>query len=178
MMRRYSSLLLVLSIVVVVAGCSGGSQYSDIDEFVRAKRAAPSGAIPPIPALKAYRAFSYTASGMRSPFTKPVDVKEIARLEASGSIKPDMQREREYLEAFSIDSLKMVGTVKLGGVLWALLKTSDGGVHRVRESNYIGRNHGKIVEVGEGYLSVVEIVSTGGDGWVERPRSLELNAGK
>lgn len=163
---------------LVLAACSGSGRYADLDAFIAEKRSSPSGTIAPIPALKAYRAFTYTASGLRSPFTKPVDVKEIARLEASSSVKPDMSREREYLESFSIDSLKMVGTVKLNNVLWALIKAPDGAVHRVRERNYIGRNHGKIIDVGGNYVSVVEIVSTGGEGWVERPRSLELSSGK
>lgn len=160
-----------------LSACGGGNPYADLDAFVAEKRASPSGAIAPVPALQAYRAFSYTASGMRSPFSKPVDVKEIARLEASSSVKPDVNREREYLESFSIDSLRMVGTVKLNNVLWALVKAPDGAVHRVRERNYIGRNHGKIMDVGDNHVSVVEIVSTGGDGWVERPRSLELGSG-
>lgn len=161
-----------------VVACSGGSQYQDIDAFLKEKREAPTGQIPPVPALKAYRAFTYSASGMRSPFSKPVDVKEIARLEASASVKPDLSREREFLEQFSFDSLRMVGTLQLDGVLWGLIKDPDGGVHRVRQSNYLGRNHGKIREIGENYLSVVEIVSTGGDGWVERPRTLELSTGR
>ncbi|WP_372861898.1 pilus assembly protein PilP [Spongiibacter sp.] len=166
------------AVLLALTACSDGGRYADIDAFVAEKRAAPSGAIAPIPAMQAYRAFTYTASGLRSPFSKPVDVKEIARLEASSSVKPDTDREREFLESYSIDSLRMVGTVELNKVLWALLKTPDGGVHRVRQNNYVGRNHGKIVQVGGNYISVVEIVSTGGDGWVERPRSLELSDGK
>ena len=172
-MKRIALALLCIGVVA----CSDSGRYADLDAFVADKRSSPSGTIAPIPALKAYRAFTYTASGLRSPFTKPVDVKEIARLEASSSVKPDLNREREYLESFSIDSLKMVGTVRLNKVLWALIKAPDGAVHRVRERNNIGRNHGKIIDVGDNYVSVVEIVSTGGEGWVERPRSLELSGG-
>lgn len=168
----------LLAVCVSIAACGGGSQYQDIDAFLKEKREAPTGQIPPVPALKAYRAFTYSASGMRSPFSKPVDVKEIARLEASASVKPDMDREREFLEQYSFDALRMVGTLELDGVLWALIKDPDGGVHRVRRANYLGRNHGRILEIGENYLSVVEIVSTGGDGWVERPRTLELSTGR
>lgn len=170
-------LSLVFSCGALVA-CSPSGKYSDIDAFLAEKRAAPTGKIDPIPAMKAYRAFSYSASGMRSPFSKPVDVKEIARLEASSNVKPDFDRELEFLEQFSFDSLKMVGSLKLAGVLWALIKDPDGGVHRVRTGNYLGRNHGRIIELKDNHLSVVEIVTTGGDGWVERPRSLELQAGK
>ncbi|MBM7423563.1 pilus assembly protein PilP [Spongiibacter marinus] len=174
---RYLRLAIPLLSTMLLA-CSNSGQYADIDAFVAEKRAAPSGVIEPIPALQAYRAFTYTASGLRGPFTQPVDVKEIARLEASSNVKPNLEREREYLESFSIDALKMVGTVRLNKVLWALMKTPDGGVHRVKENNYLGRNHGKIMKVGDNFISVVEIVSTGGEGWVERPRSLELSSGK
>lgn len=175
-MRYLRSVLPVLSLSL--AACGGDAQYADIDAFVAEKRAAPTGVIEPIPALKAYRAFTYTASGLRGPFTQPVDVKEIARLEATSNVKPDLEREKEYLEGFSLDSLRMVGTVKLNNILWALMKTPDGGVHRVRANNFLGRNHGKIIEVGDNFVSVVEIVSTGGEGWVERPRSLELSSGR
>jgi type IV pilus assembly protein PilP len=165
--------LIIVSAALLVA-CSDSGKYSDLDAFFVEARRNPSGQIPPIPAMKAYRAFSYSASGLRSPFSKPVDVKEIARLEAAASVKPDLTREKEYLEGFSFDSLRMVGTLQLDGVLWALVKDPDSGVHRVKINNYLGRNYGKVVEIGDNYLSVVEIVSTGGDGWVERPRSLEL----
>lgn len=170
--------ILLLSLVSLLVACSPSGKYADLDAFMAEKRAAPSGKIDPIPAMKAYRAFTYSASGLRSPFSKPIDVKEIARLEANANVKPDLAREKEFLEQFSFDSLHMVGTLKLAGTLWALIKDPDGGVHRVRVGNYLGRNHGRITELSENYLSVVEIVSTGGDGWVERPRSLELKAGK
>ncbi|MBW2940339.1 pilus assembly protein PilP [Zhongshania aquimaris] len=170
--------LVLVAGVSMLAACSGGNQYADLDAFVAEKRASPSGQIAPIPALKAYRAFSYSASGMRAPFNRPVDVKEIARLETASNIKPDLKREKEFLEQFSLDSITVVGTVRLEGVLWALIKDPDGGVHRVRRNNYLGRNFGKIIDVAENYLTVVEIVSTGGDGWVERPRSLELKVRK
>ncbi|MBQ0795601.1 pilus assembly protein PilP [Zhongshania sp.] len=170
--------LVLVAGVSMLAACSGNNQYADLDAFVAEKRASPSGQIAPIPALKAYRAFSYSASGMRAPFNRPVDVKEIARLETASNIKPDLKREKEFLEQFSLDSITVVGTVRLEGVLWALIKDPDGGVHRVRRNNYLGRNFGKIIDVAENYLTVVEIVSTGGDGWVERPRSLELKVRK
>jgi type IV pilus assembly protein PilP len=115
---------------------------------------------------------------LRAPFNRPVDVKEIARLESGGNVRPDLKREKEFLEQFSLDSITVVGTVRLDGLLWALVKDPDGGVHRVRKNNYLGRNFGNIIGVAENYLTVVEIVSTGGDGWVERPRSLELRVRK
>jgi type IV pilus assembly protein PilP len=70
----------------------------------------------------------------------------------------------------------MVGTLERGGEDWALIKDPEGGIHRVQVGNFLGRNHGKIVELTETYLAVVEIVTDGtSDGWVERPRTIELS---
>jgi type IV pilus assembly protein PilP len=70
----------------------------------------------------------------------------------------------------------MVGTLERGAFNWALVKDPEGGIHRVKVGNYLGRNHGKIVELTDTYLAVVEIVTDGTrDGWVERPRTIELS---
>jgi len=46
----------------------------------------------------------------------------------------------------------------------------------VTMGNYLGRHHGKIVEMTDSYIGVVEIVSDGTeDGWVERPRTIKLS---
>ncbi|WP_373083753.1 pilus assembly protein PilP, partial [Zhongshania sp.] len=69
-MKKHVSVIASLSCVLMLTACGGGNQFADLDAFVAAKRAAPSGQIPPIPALKAYRAFSYSASGLRGPFNR------------------------------------------------------------------------------------------------------------
>lgn len=152
----------------------GSSNHRDLDDFMAQSKSRPAGIIKPIPAFKAYKAFNYSATGLRSPFDKPIDIKEITRLQISSSVKPDDNRVKEYLEQFGIDSLTMVGTLTQDGTLWALIQDSEGGVHRVKKGNYIGRNHGNIVDAQETFLSVIEIVPNGVDGWVERPRTLTL----
>jgi len=72
--------------------------------------------------------------------------------------------------------LRMVGTLERGDVNWTLIKDPDGGVHRVKAGNFLGRSHGKIVETTETFVAVVEIVSDGtAEGWVERPRTIKLS---
>ena len=72
--------------------------------------------------------------------------------------------------------LSMVGTLERDGVSWTLIGDPQGGVHRVKVGNFLGRHHGKIVEMTETYVAVVEIVSDGTkDGWVERPRTIKLS---
>lgn len=168
-------LISVLTAIAVggLTGCGGGS-YRDLDEFMAQTKAKPAGHIAPIPAFKAYKAFNYSATSMRSPFDKPIEVTEITRLQMASDVKPDPNRPKEFLEQFSLDSLTMVGSLEQSGTLWALMQDDDGGVHRVKTGNYMGHNHGRIVEAAETYISVIEIVPNGIDGWIERPRTIKL----
>lgn len=172
-LHNFVKIIFVSSLTVLVAAC-GSKSYSDLDAFMAEKKARPAGAIKPIPPFKAYKAFSYAAAGKRSPFERPIEIQEITRIQTKSSVEPDKNRVKEYLEQFSLDSLKMVGTLEQGGDLWALMQDKDGGVHRVKRGNYLGKNHGRIVETADSYLSVIEIVPNGTDGWVERPRTVKL----
>ena len=168
-----TSVLLALSLVL--AACSGRG-FADLDAFMAEKLARPGGIIAPIPTFKAYEAFGYSATMLRSPFERPIEVRDIAQLQAVSAIKPDENRAKEFLEQFTFDSLRMVGTLERGDTNWTLIRDPQGGVHRVKAGNYLGRSHGKIVETSETYVAVVEIVSDGSaDGWVERPRSIKLS---
>lgn len=164
---------LLFTAALVLTAC-GGSDYEDLDTFMAEKKATPGGHVQPIPAFKAYKAFTYSASALRSPFEQPVEVTEITRLRMATNVKPDPNRAKEYLEQFGVDSLSMVGTLEQGGTLWALIQDKDGGVHRITKNNYIGRNHGRIVEATETYIALIEIVPNGVDGWTERPRTIKL----
>jgi type IV pilus assembly protein PilP len=166
---------LLISGVFLLAGC-GSRDFSDLDAFMQEKRARPGGIIAPIPTFKAYEAFAYGATRLRSPFDRPIEVREITQLQSVSSVRPDEDRAKEFLEQFTFDSLAMVGTLERGGEDWALVRDPEGGIHRVQIGNYVGRNHGKIVELNDNYVAVVEIVSDGtSDGWVERPRTIELS---
>lgn len=174
-MRRLTRNLSLLLLPVLLAGC-GGSDFSDLDAFMAEKRSRPGGIIAPIPTFKAYEAFAYSATTLRSPFERPIEVREIAQLQAVSAIKPDENRAKEFLEQFTFDSLRMVGTLDRNDASWVLIRDPEGGVHRVTIGNYLGRHHGKIVETAETYVAVTEIVSDGSeDGWVERPRTIKLS---
>lgn len=173
MAGRTLKLVSTVALAALLAAC-GSSDYSDLDQFMDEVRAKPAGTIKPIPPIQTYKAFNYAASAMRSPFDRPVDVKEIAEIQVSSNVKPDPDRPREYLEEFSLDSLSMVGSIQMGGTRWALIKDGDGSVHRVKRGMHLGRNHGRIVESEEGYVALIEIVANGSNGWIERPRTIKL----
>jgi type IV pilus assembly protein PilP len=167
-------------VTIVVGGllltACADKDFSDLDDYMAEKRARPGGIIEPIPTFKSYEAFAYSATTMRSPFDRPIEVREIAKLQAVSAIRPDENRPKEFLEQFTFDSLRMVGTIVRGGTNWTLVRDPTGGVHRVKVGNFLGRHHGKVVDMTDTYVAVVEIVSDGTeDGWVERPRSIKIS---
>jgi type IV pilus assembly protein PilP len=175
MKMSLSRVSVLVALTASLTGC-GGNDFSDLDAFMADKRARPGGIIAPIPTFKAYEAFAYSATAMRSPFDRPIEVREIAQLQAISAIKPDENRAKEFLEQFTFDSLNMVGGLARGGTDWVLIRDPDGGIHRVTLGHYLGRSHGKIVEMTDTYVAVIEIVTDGTeDGWVERPRTIKLN---
>ena len=88
------------------------------------------------------------------------------------NVRPDSKRNREFLEQYSLDTLKMVGTLKLGGQMFGLVQTKDGLVHRVLPGNFIGQSEGKITDITPSKINVREIVPDGLGGYIERPAAL------
>lgn len=172
-MKRY---LLLPLCVALMTGCSGGSDTSDLRQFVEETQNRPRGRIEPIPVFKPYEFFSYSAAGLRSPFELPVLDQAEMVVSTTEDVRPDTDRPREHLEQFPLGSLSMVGTLKgKDGVLWVLIKDGNGSVVRVREGYYMGQNHGRIVSANDQRINLIEIVPNGLGGWIERPRTLALD---
>ncbi|MEM8498205.1 MAG: pilus assembly protein PilP [Pseudomonadota bacterium] len=174
---RLSRFLGSVILLAVLQGCGSGGQYADLDNFMAQSKqeAATRGSIDPIPAFRPYQAFTYSATAMRAPFDIPVDVKELLSMNGpSSDVRPDENRTKEYLERFNLEGLQMVGSLEQRGQLWVLMDDQNGLVHRVTVGNFMGRNHGRIVEVSESQVSVIEIVSSGESSWIERPRTIKL----
>jgi type IV pilus assembly protein PilP len=151
---------------VATAGCSGGQ--SDLKQWIAETKKRPGGRIQPIPEVKPYETFVYSANNMRSPF------QPLSPNFANGGVRPSVRRNREFLEGFSLDTLKMVGTFKVGKNFYGLVQSKDGLVHKVQPGNYIGQNDGKVTEITGSRISVVEIIPDGLGGYIERPASLAL----
>jgi len=159
----HASLLIVL-LSAALAGCGGDS---DLDHFIAATQKEPGGRVEPLPEIKPYEAFTYTDQEMRSPF--------VPGGAGSAGLRPDSHRNREYLEQFSLDTLKMVGTLNLGGKNYGLVQTHDGRVHRVVVGEHLGTNDGKVTTITPSRIALVEIIPDGLGGYIERPAALALN---
>jgi type IV pilus assembly protein PilP len=164
----------ICGFVLALVGCNFQSNDADLRSYIAEVKARQAGPIEPVPSFRPYEAFNYSAMLLRSPFDRPVvELQQLLR-SAGKKIQPDLNREREHLENYSVSALAMVGTIEKSGVLWALVSDDKGGVHRVKNGNYLGRNHGQVVAVNKAQIEFIEIVSDGLNGWVERPRSLRI----
>ena len=169
-MRQISGIgvLGVVLAALVAAGCSGGQ--SDLQKWIDATKKKPGGRIQPLPEVKPYETYVYAAGNLRSPFQPqgPNAANGLAAARASS------HRNREFLEGFSLDTLKIVGTFKVGNNFYGLVQSKDGLVHKVQPGNYMGQNDGKVTEITGGRISLVEIIPDGLGGYIERPASLAL----
>jgi len=156
---------LCLLLLGLLAGCSG--RDADLDRFIEATKKEPGGRVEPLPEVKPYEAFAYNDQDKRSPFVPGGN--------ATGGLRPDSHRNRDYLEQFSLDTLKMVGTLNLGANHYGLVQTKDGRVHRVVIGEHMGTNDGKILTITPSKIALVEIIPDGLGGYIERPAALALN---
>jgi len=159
--------LLVVTALTGLGACS--SADDDLARFIEDTKKQEGGRVEPLPEVKPYETFVYSATTMRSPFQPG------SPGGPSAGLRPDAKRNREFLEQFSLDTLKMVGTLRLGGRYYGLVQTKDGLVHRVLPGNHIGQADGKISEIGASKISLTEIVPDGVGGYMERPAALGLN---
>jgi len=169
--HKFVRICSALACVAYVALTACSSADDDLARFIEETKKEPGGRVEPLPEVKPYQTFAYSAAELRSPF--------LPSGPGSGSglsnVRPDSKRNREFLEQFSLDTLKMVGTLKLSGRVYGLVRTKDGLVHRVAVGNYIGQSEGKITDITPSKINLVEIVPDGLGGYMERPAGLALN---
>ena len=165
--RHFGLLLAVATLATTLAGCS--SRDSELAQFITQTKQEQATGVQPLPEVKPYESFAYGAQTLRSPFVPGGSVSSALGL------RPDVRRNREYLEQFSLDTLKMVGTLNMGGRHFGLVQTKDGLVHRVLPGNYMGQNDGRVSDVTASKIGVTEIVPDGLGGYMERPAALALN---
>ncbi len=151
---------------LLLGGCS--DDLGELRAKIKEAKDRPGRRIPPLPEVKPYLSHEYEMADRRSPF-----LQSLAGENPSGP-RPDVQRAREYLEQFPLDTLRMVGTLRLGAY-YGLLQTRDGLIHRVLPGNHVGQNDGRVMSISDARISVTEIVPDGLGGYLERPAALALS---
>lgn len=158
---------LALASTLLLTACFDDT--SDLKEYITQVQANTTSVIAPMPELMTFNHVDYSAQNSRSPFVlpKPEAIQEKLQ-QMSGCLSPDPRRRKQPLEKFALSNLSMRGTLGELGVLWALVEASDSTLHRVTLGNYIGLFNGRVSEVTDQEIRVVELIPDGSGCWVER----------
>ncbi|HIE53737.1 MAG TPA: pilus assembly protein PilP [Chromatiaceae bacterium] len=169
-MKKY---LFTAVAMLVLAGCSHQGMQ-DLREFVAEVKARPPTPIDPIPQITQAETFLYIAENRRDPFVPTDEIEDVLAQNVEEGPRPDPNRRKEVLEAFPLDALRMVGTLDQSGEVWALVRSPDGTIHRVKNGNRLGQNDGRITAIEEEKVEVIELIPNGRGGDMERQASLTL----
>ena len=156
---------------LALAGCAG--ENSDLKQFVKDSGGKGPVAIEPLPQVKPFEPFAYEGFDLPDPF-KPR--KLVVKQNDGGGLQPDLNRRKEPLEAFPLDTVSMVGSLIRQGQPVALVRV-DNLLYQVRNGSYLGQNYGRVSKVSETGLSVREIVQDATGEWIERTATLQLQEG-
>jgi len=163
---------------LLLAGCSD-SNVREVRTWMDQVKQDTKVSIKPLQEPKDFIPFAYGAKDAVDPFSPNKLLAELAREGAASSnpFKPDMDRRRELMESFPLDTMSMVGIIQKGGINYALLQV-DRTLYQVKTGQRIGQNFGIVTKVGEQEVAVREVVQDAGGEWVERMSKLELQESK
>lgn len=174
-LTNLTTAIVSIALAVLLSGCDG--KQDDLDRYIAEVKSRPPTPIPPIPPVRTYTPYKYDGLSGRDPFRMSTSEgsDQVAQTGSGKGPRPDMQRPREYLERFELDTLKMVGTFAKGNSYWALIEDPDGVVHRVAVGNYMGKNHGKVTAITDNEVQLSEFIADGAGGWLVRDATIALS---
>lgn len=167
--------VLVLACAALLAACSG-EQHSDLKKELNDMTKDLRGRVDPLPQVRPYEPVPYQAESEVDPFRPgriEVATAGVGGAQAASGKQPDVDRPKEPLEAFPLESIQMVGSLTQGRETYGLVKAGP-NLYRVRKGNYMGQNFGVITGIDEVQISMKELIQEGSGEWVERASSLQL----
>ncbi len=166
--------LAIIVTVLLLAAC-GGDEHQDLKEELKNITKDLRGRIPPLPVVKPYEPVPYQAFELPDPFgaTKIELATGGPAKNKGGANAPNINRPKEPLEAYPLESLKMVGTISQSGVNYALVR-ADNSVYRVKVGNYLGQNFGIITGITDSQVNLKELVQDASGDWTERKIALQM----
>lgn len=158
--------VLLAAACLALAGCSGG-HMQNLRQFVASADAGFRPPVKPVPNIAAPRIVAFNMHHFIDPF-EPFAM----RLPRRGP-NPYRNVPRGPLQRYALSELKMVGTLRAGPRLWAIVVTPTGSTHRVAVGMYMGKHYGKVVGITASKIHLVETVA-GPTGWVKEPVTLGI----
>lgn len=167
-----SGLMLTVAVLasLMLTAC-GGDVHEDLKLWMKEATKDMKGRVPQLPEIKPFPVVSYDAGEKLDPF-KPVGI-EPGKKAVGGGIKPDFGRRKEPLEAYSLESLKMVGLLQQGRVRHAIIRAGT-AIHQVKVGNYMGQNFGRITNISDNEVRIRELIQDPAGDWIERASTLQL----
>ena len=172
------TLLLSVAAAMALSACEG-SEHEEINKWMAEQRAATKPQIQPIPEPKKFTPEVYGQESAVEPFSNQKLTQALKRdSQQAGSasaalLAPELNRRKEPLEGYPLDSMTMVGSLMKKGTPVALLKV-DNLLYQVKPGNYLGQNYGRITKVGESEVVLRELVQDAAGEWIERVATLQL----
>jgi len=165
------AIIIVLGLMLL--GC-GEDQHQDLKEELKSLTKDMRGKVDPLPVVKPYEPVPYQAYDLQDPFG-PAKIELVTKTAGAGGggLKPDLNRPKEPLEAFPLESLKMVGVLQQKKQYFALVK-ADVTLYRVKAGNYMGQNFGLVTRVSENQIHLRELIQDAGGDWTERASTMQL----
>ena len=156
---------------LLLIGCGSDNEHKDLANYISKIKNTQQNNIKPLPSIVKYQPFTYKSSGLRSPFQALQN--NSIHTQISNDVRPDQERRKHFLEEFSFDEFVMVGALKKSEEIKGIVKVND-SIYLVSKGDYLGRNHGKVREITDDEIHVIELVPSGVDSWIERPQQLRI----
>ena len=161
---------------LLLAGC-GDSDVREVRTWMEETKAQTKPAVKPLPAPKEFVPYAYNQGHAVDPFNAEKLAGPGAMPQAPNAQQPDLDRPRETLENYPLDTMRMVGMMQKDGVGFALVQI-ERSVYRIRAGQRLGQNFGQVRRVTPVAVEIREMVQDAGGDWVERISKLELQESK
>ena len=172
-MMRAASLGCMLAAALLLGGC--GANTEELQGWMEQQRREVKPSISPLQPPKKFDPQPYRSVQAVEPFSTQkltVSLKQEAR-QPNSLLAGELNRRKEPLEAYPLDSMSMVGSVSKSGLPFALLKV-DRLLYQVKVGDYLGQNYGRITKIAETEVGLREIVQDAAGEWIERVSTLQL----
>lgn len=162
-------ILAVTLLTCLLAGCGGG-EHEDLKQWMKESTRDLKAKVPPLPEIKPFPVVAYEGTELTDPFN-PRKIEPEKK--GGGGAGPDVNRRREPLEAYPLESLRMVGALHNAKGVNAVVQ-ADRAYHQVRVGNYLGQNFGVVTRISESEVTLKELVQDSAGDWTERTSTLQL----
>lgn len=177
MAKQFLSLLLCGASLLTLAGCTSSGD-DELVQWMQAERNAIKPQVKPIPEPSKFLPEDYSGERLTEPFSAEKLASALRGSPAatplnSALLEPELNRRKQPLEAYPLDTMSMVGTLTRQGQLVALVRV-DSLLYQVRPGSYLGQNYGRVNRITDTEIVLREIVQDSAGEWTERPAALQL----